>query len=366
MKMKLYKKVEQLVYIGVWIAVVLAPLLTLWGYAQLSGQPFTWSWVIPIWTMQFGYMVVFFIHNYTIAPLLIYGRKWDKYLLGLICLIAAFFTYEHQVRSHPGPPRIDRPATDKPDEKVMPFDDHGIMHLVTLLLLLGVNVGVKSMFKSKYDRECLEQLQKEKMAQELQYLKYQISPHFFMNTLNNIHALVDINPEQARDTIVDLSKMMRYLLYEGSKDMIPLKADTAFIVNYVKLMRLRYPSSVAITVDIADHLPNTQVPPLLLITFVENAFKHGVSYRQPSFIEITINADDCQLHFHCRNSKAPSASGKSQVGGVGLENAKRRLSLLYGKAHTLTISDNPDTFDVSLSTPIHKSNSTDNRQSKPS
>lgn len=109
-----------------------------------------------------------------------------------------------------------------------------------LLSLFGFNIGVKIFFKTEKDRMLLQQLESKNMEQQLEYLKYQITPHFFMNTLNNIHALIDINPEKAKDTLVELSKMMRYLLYEADKPLVPLQREDQFIYSYIKLMRLRF------------------------------------------------------------------------------------------------------------------------------
>ncbi len=356
-------KTEQLIYLGTWIAVFVAPLLTMLGYAQLSPKGFSWQLVMPIWTTLTGFMLAFFIHNYAIAPLLIYEHKWIGYFLALAVLIAAFFvcetwvlhsqsttTYMHTVDG-----QCVATASINPIE---PIGYHAILRLIILLLLMGVNLGVKAMFKAADDRKRLERLQKENLAQELKYLKYQISPHFFMNTLNNIHALVDINPDQAKSTIVDLSKMMRYILYDGAKEQIPLKVETAFIENYIKLMRLRYPATVSINTCIAEPLPDRTIPPLLLITFVGNAFKHGVSYQKPSFIEIAVTADDHSLNFQCRNSKTPPKESGNETGGVGLANAKKRLDLIYGNNYTLALNDGADTFTVSLQIPLSPSNNT--------
>ncbi len=313
-------------------------------------------------------MIAFAVHNYAIAPLLIYHRNWKAYTLAVLCLVAVFFACQDLMPHKPRPRkphRIEmrtqaarqavhtRPGDmmPPPGDNEPPFDSHDMVMTTTLLLLMGVNLGVKAMFKAASDRKRLEKLQKENMAQELEYLKYQISPHFFMNTLNNIHALVDINPERAKSTIVELSKMMRYLLYDGAKEQIPLKVETTFITNYVKLMRLRYPDTVSISLDVPQNAPDRTVPPLLLITFVENAFKHGVSYQRPSFISIAISTDGGTMRFYCSNSKAPAASGKQQ-GGVGLVNAKKRLNLIYGNGYTLNIDDGADTFTVNLVIPI--------------
>ena len=178
-----------------------------------------------------------------------------------------------------------------------------------------------------------------------------------MNTLNNIHALVDIDPEQAKDSIVQLSKIMRFVLYEGSKQMVPLRQEILFLQNYIELMRKRVADQVDIRVSLPDMLPDREVPPLMLITFVENAFKHGVSYQQPSFINIRISIDGstdspqpASLHFVCRNSKIPQAEDRH--GGVGLQNAKRRLDLLYADRYDLHIDDAADTYTVTLQIPL--------------
>lgn len=356
-----YNKYEQLIYLGAWITAFLAPMLTMWTYSQLTPETFEWRWVTPIWEALTWFMIAFAVHNYAIAPLLIYHRNWKAYTLAVLCLVAAFFACQDLMPHKPRPRKPHRiemrtqaarqAVHARPGDNEPPFDSHDMVMTTTLLLLMGVNLGVKAMFKAASDRKRLEKLQKENMAQELEYLKYQISPHFFMNTLNNIHALVDINPERAKSTIVELSKMMRYLLYDGAKEQIPLKVETTFITNYVKLMRLRYPDTVSISLDVPQNAPDRTVPPLLLITFVENAFKHGVSYQRPSFISIAISTDGGTMRFYCSNSKAPAASGKQQ-GGVGLVNAKKRLNLIYGNGYTLNIDDGADTFTVNLVIPI--------------
>ena len=227
---------------------------------------------------------------------------------------------------------------------------HDIIAIVILLLMMGMNIGIKLYFKQRGDRKRLEKLEKENLEQQLEYLKYQINPHFLMNTLNNIHALVDIDPEKSKQTILELSKMMRFVLYEGNKQVVPLDREIAFLQNYIQLMKLRYTDKVKITVDVPKSLPNKEVPPLMFITFVENAFKHGVSYRQASFIDIAISIEEDKLVFDCRNSRIPKEDDKH--GGVGLANVKKRLELIYGNRYTLDIKDEQDTYTVKLSLPL--------------
>ena len=228
--------------------------------------------------------------------------------------------------------------------------------------MLGMNVGVKLYFRQRKDHERMLQLEHDNLEQQLEYLKYQINPHFLMNTLNNIHALVDIDPEQAKVTIVELSKIMRFVLYEGNKQKVALRQELLFLENYIELMKMRFTDHVAINVSLPEMIPDREIPPLLLITFVENAFKHGVSYQQQSFVSIEISIaqgeeeskDGCYLHFKCMNSKKVNTDGTASgaAHGVGLQNARRRLDLLYGNSYALDISDAAETYIVTLQLPL--------------
>ena len=229
------------------------------------------------------------------------------------------------------------------------FGQHDLIAIIILILMLGMNLAIKLYFRQRGDREKMKRLEKQNLEQQLEYLKYQINPHFFMNTLNNIHALVDIDPEKAKTTILELSKMMRFVLYEGNKQRVPLDREIAFLHNYIKLMKLRYTDKVRITVDTPENIPHCDIPPLLFITFVENAFKHGVSYQQESFIDIKIEVGS-QLSFTCSNSRIPKEEDKH--GGVGLQNVKQRLDLIYGNRYSLDINDQADTYTVTLKIPL--------------
>ena len=228
---------------------------------------------------------------------------------------------------------------------------HFLSWLVTAILILGFNIAIRLLFQSMRDEEKMKELERERLSSELEYLKYQINPHFFMNTLNNIHALVDIDAEKAKSSIIELSKLMRYVLYESNNPKISLSREIQFIENYVTLMKLRYIDSVHVEIDIPSILPEVQIPPLLFISFVENAFKHGVSYREESHIKIELHInEDNTLTFHCVNSNFTKTEEKHH--GVGLENISKRLKLLYESNYTLDIKKDDDIFDVLLIIPL--------------
>ena len=172
-----------------------------------------------------------------------------------------------------------------------------------------------------------------------------------MNTLNNIHALVDINTEEAKESIIQLSKLMRHLLYDSEIDKISLQKEFSFIKNYVDLMKLRFSDKVEIVLNLPDQISDKSIPPLLFTSFVENAFKHGISYEQPSFIHISFTVTDKILTFELTNSN-PKNETADESSGIGIENSRKRLDLLYGKNYILKTEDKDDKYSIQLSLPI--------------
>ena len=219
------------------------------------------------------------------------------------------------------------------------------------ILLIGADLGVYSYIESRRKERRLKELEAENIKQQLEALRYQINPHFLMNTLNNIHALVDIEPEKAKESIEEFSKMMRILLYEGDSPTIPLSTELDFIEHFISLMRLRYPED-ALRIDmlLPEERGGAVVPPLVMASFVENAFKHGVSYSEESFIRVKLELRDGKVVFHCSNSAHPSEGDERH--GIGLDNIRKRLSLLYGNAYTLSTDAQEGRYDVLLVIPL--------------
>lgn len=382
MKIRLHELKENLVYLGLWLALFLAPVVTMFFRASSNTEmDFDWSEVFHVWKTYVIYLVIFLIHNFILAPLLIYKNKKTMYLLTTTCLVAVFimfqctqkpkhlpahhhrmkmekefhrFNKDKDCRSHREfHPKFREDKMRREHKEPLPplmFGQADLAHSIMIILLLGMNLGIKLYFKSDQDAKEMQQLEKQNLEQQLEYLKCQINPHFFMNTLNNIHALVDINPEMAKSTILELSKLMRYVLYEGAKTLVPLQKDINFMRNYINLMKLRYTNKVKIDIDIQENIPDKSIPPMLLITFVENAFKHGVSYKDYSFITIKLTCTDERLYFRCQNSKHPEST--NEQGGVGLANVKKRLELLFGDNHHLDIHDEDNTYMVNLEIPF--------------
>ena len=169
---------------------------------------------------------------------------------------------------------------------------------------------------------------------ELANLRNQINPHFLLNTLNNIYALTAFDTAKAQETIQELSKMLRHILYDYQKPTIPLTDEIEFLQNYVNLMRIRLPQSMDVTFDIRQPLANVEVAPMILISLVENAFKHGISPTEKSFIHITISADKHQFVCHIENSNFPKTASDHSGHGIGLQQVEKRLELSYPERYT--------------------------------
>ena len=378
---KLYTK-ENVVYLITWIIIFLIPILSLWFRTITDpGVLFNWDEVFRVWGIILGYLVAFLIHNSLIAPILVYKKNKVRFYIAELIFVSAFIFYKCSEDPRPPiKPLIEKHITDE-DQQYQPLtpqeedemvkeetnlieaaqrpliDMRNISALAILIFAIGSNVGLKLYHRSRVEQEEREELEKENLSQELAYLRYQINPHFFMNTLNNIHALVDLDPEQAKTTIVELSKMMRYLLYDSENQRIPLAKEMAFIKNYVALMRLRYSEKVTINLRATPQpmAPDVYIAPLLLVPIIENAFKHGVSYKNSSFIDVNALLENDFVRFTCKNSKCDSKpSTDVEEGGVGLKNVKKRMALIYGNKAQMTIHDNTDTYEIELIIPIER------------
>ena len=368
MKIHGQKHSELTLYTVLWTILYAASAFSIYiGKVSSHASQFDWRGLMGSWRLLTMFFVAFCIHNFLIAPLLVYrNRRW-QYGLSAAALVVGFLAFQAFARPHrpdgmEPPMKPSEEMTVKPDGKGMrgdmaepphAFGGQDSVALIIICLLLGLNVGAKYYFKSIEDRKRFDAIERDNLNAQLSYLKYQINPHFFMNTLNNIHALVLIDPETANRMIETLSKLMRYVLYDGNRSLAPLQKELAFVGNYVELMRVRYTDNVRISIDIPDEVPDVSVPSLLFATFIENAFKHGVSYESDSFIEISVKADaESGVLFTCRNSRLPDTADSH--GGVGLANARKRLQLIYGNRYTLDITPSEREYSVRLRLPAKK------------
>lgn len=357
---------ETVLIIAIWLLVFLSTPAYMY-YVQLAiGNQFEWEKLKTLWLFDAGFCLLFLVHHCLLVPQFMVKKRIKVYLLSILLCLGAFIALVmHAENSHhprekenervqagvrnPDRQQEKENATWKPILLPPPI----MARLTIAVLMLGADLGIVAWWREQKMRQRLLLLEKQNLKQELEQLRYQINPHFLMNTLNNIHVLVDVDKERAQRAIIDLSGLMRYALYNSHEYMAPLADELRFIQQYISLMRLRYSEKVDISCSLPDSIPtNIGIPPLLLVTFIENAFKHGVSYKQNSYIYIRLFLDEEQqrIHFQCINSRIPeSPSTKKEHQGIGLANVRKRLELIYPGNYSLDINGNtPTSFSVDL------------------
>ena len=194
----------------------------------------------------------------------------------------------------------------------------------------------------------LKQAEKEKLKAELSYFKAQINPHFLFNTLNTIYSLAIRKAGNTAEAVVKLSGMMRYVLSDASHDFVSLEKEIGYISDYIELQKIRFGETVKIDYNTCDPGSGKNIAPLILIPFIENAFKFGVNPEEDSFIAINISLSGSELHLKVFNNKVNSRHETETSGGLGISNAKKRLALLYPEKHNLIIEDKETEYTVDL------------------
>ena len=355
------RKIETCCYLAMWALVAAVFILSVMRARSYTGGPLLdWHVFTDMVLSLLPFLAIFIIHNYLLIPKLLLRNKYRSYLIatiGLIVLIwfieVARFAY---IISRLGPPPPGAPAPWMRPLGAIPI----YLDFIYDVLVVGVNLATALLFQRYDDRLKHESLMKSNAQSQLSYLKGQINPHFYMNMLNNIHGMIEINPEKAQEMVLDMSRLMRYMLYDSSKTLIGLAREIDFLSNYIDIMRQRYPES---KVHVTTRFPSgadtagIYVPPLLFLVYIENAFKHGVSYRDVSFVSVSISVAGGKVVFKCLNSCHP-AGGKD--GGIGLHNARQRLNLIYGDSYDLDIRNIGDNYSVELKIPAHENTDSDN------
>ena len=331
------------------VAILIQILVWLvFGLAVLFYQPLSSDIIFPyqLWIKQALVLLMlagaYYTNSLLLMPRFLLKNHTGYYFLFVLLIIVVFLmvnTYaddwlnlhaliDAAFRRH-GPPK-------HPDGHSR-FD---IVAPVIIALVLGIGTSITAIQKWQADKQSHLVLQQEKTSSELSFLKAQINPHFFFNTLNNIYALTYADAETSRKAIHQLSRMMRYLLYDTPQAHPLLSQELTFIKDYISLMQLRLTNMVQIKFEEPAHLNDLPVASMIFLPFVENAFKHGVSATEPSHIYINIQQADKLLHLSVKNTIITNQnSNVDEYGGIGLNNTKRRLDLLYPGKHKLVINE---------------------------
>lgn len=369
----IYKNSEHLIILIIWGLVIASIPVIMTHNGRLQ-----WKKILDTWYLLSPLVVISCINHFILVPsLIIKSKRLIAYVITILLLIGGTMyvdseisesifkrhmnelvarpdsrleNHRNQIRKRPFY-KINANVPDLPGEivknrRIPPF----ISTFILSLLVIGVDTGMIASVKWFKTSKEKSDLEKESINNELAFLRTQVSPHFFMNTLNNIHSLVDIDQEQAKESILGLSKLMRHLLYESKNDEIPIIKEIEFLQSYVELMKLRYSDKVNVTFEITSDIPDKCIPPLLFTSFVENAFKHGINLRKHSFITMIIEFKNENMQFLIKNSNYPKVDGENS--GIGLENSKKRLTLLYGDYYDFDIFSNKNIYQLTLRIPL--------------
>jgi len=319
------------------------------GWTVIFYQPFLSNIVIPyqFWikqTLLFAMIVgSYYLNAGILVPKLVLKSHTGYYFLTLVGIAAAIIilnTYLDQLlnldqllhaafhKAGPRPPR-------KHDKDIW---NTGLLIIVTLVIGIGTSITVIQKWQA--DKQLTQELEQDKVTSELSFLKAQINPHFFFNTLNNIYALTQVDADVAGKAIHQLSRMMRYLLYDTQQSQTLLSQEIAFVKDYISLMQLRLTDVVKVNIDTPKDLKDVPLAPMIFLPFVENAFKHGVSATQQSHIDIIIWQHDGVIDLTVKNSIMKDNSVSLDTNsGIGLVNTRRRLDLLYPGKYKLEVSE---------------------------
>lgn len=328
------------------------------------GKDFVWLYYINVIING----IIFYTNYFYLVPKFFFNGRKYRYSLSIAVLLIIFylvsdnsnqavFKYVPDGRRHENPPheyvQNTRPASPNPAMRMPMRPPFRQMHIFnygfTAISLIFFSLGLRVLERHTSIEKIQKDLEKEKLNSELAFLKNQISPHFFFNTLNNIYSLININAEDSQKAVLKLSKMMRYLLYESEHGDTKLGSELEFMANYIDLMKLRMSDKIKLSVDFPENYEDINIPPLLFIPFIENAFKHGVSFRENSFIGIKMTCTRDEIIFRCVNSIAITGNGSVvNTSGIGLENVSKRLELLFPGRHDLKITRSDETFEVLL------------------
>lgn len=332
------KPLRILFHIAAWAIFLSLPIVLSPKPPQTALNEIGYLFLIPVIFKSASMIFIFYFNYYILVPKFLFRRKYVAY--AAICIACTLLMLSS--------PLIGMAFLGKPEKPMFPdshfqnffllfFENNLLTFLVGFLASIGLALNTR-----------WKQTEKERLSAQLSYLKTQINPHFLFNTLNSIYSVTITKAPQGADMVDKLSEMMRYTLKEAQLDLVPLESEINYITNYIDLQKVRFDNSVKFSFDLEGNFMENQIAPLLLIPFIENAFKHGVNSEQDSNIKITISIKENEIHLQVFNNKVEIENDAEPKSGLGIQNTKHRLELIYPDKYVLNIIDNKSFFSVSL------------------
>lgn len=304
-------------HIIIWGVLLAFPLLFTASETPVSFVVYLRTW-IPLFFSAF----IFYLNYYWLIDSYLFREKIPAFIgINLLLIVVSVYGIDQVRELLPDPNQVQKP-------KIYPKGYMWYRNTLSFLLTSGISVALRTTQRWMRSEAEKKDLENAHLKSEITHLHYQLQPHFFFNSLNSIYSLIDSSPAKAREAVHGLGKLMRYILYETPGDRIPLSKEIEFLKNYIRLMEIRLPANVKVTSVFPSAGKDHEIAPLLFITLVENAFKHGVSVTE-SEILIEMQVTEDQVVFMTENPVFPKHTEDKIGSGIGLDNLQKRLQLLY-------------------------------------
>lgn len=341
-----------IIHIIFWIVFFSLPFLFRPDTGPRPGNHFMFHVPTPILINNLFLILAFYTNLFVFMPVFFNKKKWGLYIL-FTCIFLFFSFMIHYVskeidmlygremmHNFPRPGYHPRPRG---------FEFRQFSFIYSFIMIWALSMVYHLVFQLQKSKKHADMIYANALQSELSFLKAQINPHFLFNTLNNIYSLTLKKSDLAPIAVMKLSNLMRQITSDNDEDYVSFEEEEKFIIDYVELQQLRLTDKTKINLQISKNYDHLKIAPRLLIPFIDNAFKYGVSNRFESEIVIRLNFEGSNLNFYISNTKHSGSKDSLEVSsGIGIENTKRRLDLLYDGKYNLKIEDNPDKFVVTL------------------
>ena len=325
-------------HVFIWLSLVSFVL-----FVVRNNDRFTTQGILVLFVLYGLINISLFYINYLILiPRFLDRKNYAVYAMAVLFVVVGYGLAKYGVgRIFPNDVLL-RNSTN-----IIGFWSYFISTVITSLMFIFLSIVLKFSIAWFLNERIQRDLENQRLTAELAFLKSQINPHFLFNSLNSIYSLAYQKSDNTPGAILKLSEIMRYMLYESNDNKVALEKELQYLQNYIDLQKIRFGKNAFIDFKIEGEVGDQRIVPLLLIAFIENAFKHGVANDAATAIQLLIRIDATTLYFFIRNKK--HANNRDAVGGIGLSNVKRRLDLLYPRKYSLEIRDEIDTYTCELS-----------------
>lgn len=326
----------------IWLVLFSIPYILSYGQEQDINRIIAHFWIPLVF-----YAIIFYLNYFVLIDRLLFPKKMVAFFVLNAAIITVFLLLKEYIENtffaELAKKRANTSGNTGPPFK-MAIYIQTLSYMAPLLFSIAIK-STKRWVKTEAERKEAINV---KLKSELQHLHYQLQPHFFFNSLNNIYALVDISPKQAKTSIHSLSKLMRYMLYETNEESVPLSKEIDFMTKYIDLMKLRVSDKTTVNYSFPKEETGITIAPLLFISLIENAFKHGVSASKESEITIKMTVQNKTVKFVIENENLPKKTDDKSGSGIGLPNIEKRIDLLYPNKHSFKTEVKDNRFIAQL------------------